>query len=67
MKKSEKIITALITIALGVLFIVLRGDLISILMTVLGLGLIAFGVLDLIDKRIPPAVVKFVGGAIVSI
>ena len=40
MKKSERLITALITIALGVLLIVLRGDLISILMTVVGLGLI---------------------------
>ena len=37
MKKSERLITALITIALGVLLIVLRGDLISILMTVVGL------------------------------
>ena len=62
MKKSERLITALITIALGVLLIVLRGDLISILMTVVGLGLIALGVMDLIDNRIPPAVVKLVGG-----
>lgn len=65
MKKSEKIVVALVTIALGVLLIVLRGDLISILMTVLGLGLIAFGVMDLIDNKVPPAVVKLVGGALV--
>lgn len=67
MKKSERLITALITIALGVLLIVLRGDLISILMTVVGLGLIALGVMDLIDNRIPPAVVKLVGGVVVIV
>ncbi len=67
MKKSERLITALITIALGVLLIVLRGDLISILMTVVGLGLIAFGIMDLIDSRIPPAVVKLVGGVVVIV
>ena len=67
MKKSERLITALITIALGVLLIVLRGDLISILMTVVGLGLIAFGIMDLIDNRIPPAVVKLVGGVVVIV
>ena len=67
MKKSERLITALITIALGVLLIVLRGDLISILMTVVGLGLIAFGIMDLIDNRIPPAVIKLVGGVVVIV
>ncbi len=67
MKKSEKIISALVTVALGVLLIALRGKFISILMTVLGLGLIAFGILDFINKRIPPAVVKTVAGVVVIV
>ena len=65
MKKTEKIITALLTIALGVLLIVLRGKLVSILMTVLGVGLIAFGVMDLFDRLFPPAVIKLVVGLVV--
>ena len=65
MKKTEKIISALLTIALGVLLILLKGDVISILMTVLGLGLIAFGVVDFCNVLIPPAVIKTVVGAIV--
>ena len=65
MKKTEKIISALLTIALGVLLILLKGDVISILMTVLGLGLIAFGVVDFCNVVIPPAVIKTVVGAIV--
>ena len=65
MKRTEKIISAALTIALGILLIVLRGQIISILMTVLGISLIAFGVLDLWTKLIPPAVVKLVGGGVI--
>ena len=65
MKKTEKIIAALLTIALGVLLIALRGTLVSILMTVLGVGLIAFGVMDLFDRLVPPAVIKIVVGLVV--
>ncbi|MBE7067776.1 MAG: hypothetical protein E7381_00595 [Clostridiales bacterium] len=65
MKKTEKIISALFTITLGVLLITLRGRFISILMTVLGLGLIAFAVIDLFNRLIPPAVVKAVVGIVI--
>ncbi len=65
MKKTEKIVSALLTIALGVLLIILKGSVVSILMTVLGVGLIAFGLVDLCNRLIPPAVVKIVVGAIV--
>lgn len=65
MKKTEKILCALFTIALGVLLIVLKGDLISIIMTVFGIGLLALGILDLFRKQFPPAVVKGVGGIVV--
>ena len=65
MKKIEKTVSALLTIALGVLLIVLKGTVISILMTVLGVGLIALGLVDLCNSLIPPAVVKIVVGAVI--
>ncbi|MBQ7368808.1 MAG: DUF308 domain-containing protein [Clostridia bacterium] len=65
MKKTEKIVSALLTIALGVLLIILKGNVISILMTVLGLGLLALGIVELCNRLIPPAVVKLVSGALV--
>jgi hypothetical protein len=67
MKKTEKIITAAATIAFGVLLMILQGSIVSILMTVLGVGLIAFGVMDLINKNFPHAVVKLVCGLVVII
>lgn len=67
MKKSEKILAALFTMALGILFIVLKGSFISILMTVIGAGLILLGVVDLVNKLVPPAVIKIVSGVLVIV
>ena len=67
MKKSEKIIVALLTICLGVLVMVLRGKLIEILTSVIGIVFIVLGVVDLIYKRVPPAVIKVVSGAMILI
>ncbi len=64
MKKTEKIITAFLLIALGVVFAVLQGDLISILMTALGLGLIVLGGIDLYKRCTLPATIKLVVGAL---
>ena len=65
MKKSEKIIAALLTMALGILFIILKDAFIALLMTVAGISLIVLGVIDLVNKLVPPAVVKMVTGALV--
>lgn len=65
MKKTEKIIAALCTMAFGVLLIVLKDNFIGILMTVAGLSLIALGVMDIIHHCVPPAVIKIVSGAFV--
>ena len=67
MKKTEKIIVALLTIALGILVVVLRGDLIKILTSVFAVALLVFGAIDLLGKRVPPAVVKLVAGIVVLV
>ena len=64
MKKTEKIIAAFLLIALGVVLAVLQGDLISILMTALGLGLLVLGCVDLYNRCVLPAIIKFVAGGI---
>ena len=67
MKKSEKIIVAVLTMTLGVLFIVLKGAFIELLMTLLGVSLIVLGIVDIVNKLVPPAVVKMVSGVLVII
>lgn len=65
MTKTQKIIFASLIIAFGLLLCFLRGNIISISMTVLGVALIVFGVIDLWNNRIPPAIIKIVSGAAV--
>ena len=67
MKKSEKIISAVLMMVLGIMFIILKDKFIGLLMTVLGISLIVLGIADIIEKRIPPAVVKMVSGVLVII
>ena len=67
MKKTERIIAAILTMIMGILVIILKGNLIGILMTVIGLGLIVFGVVELIERFIPPAVIKIFGGLLTII
>ena len=62
MKKAEKWIVAALTITLGILLMILKADVIKVAMTAIGLLSIAFGVLDLYEKRVPPAVIKIVVG-----
>ena len=67
MKKSEKIIAAILVMVVGVLFILMEDRFVGVLMSVLGLGFIVFGVVDMIQSLIPPAVIKIVGGFLLII
>ena len=67
MAKLEKVIYAGLTIALGVLLIVLKGSVISIAMTVAGVCLLAFGVLDIYHKQTTPGIVKLVIGLLIIV
>ncbi len=67
MKKSERIAVALVLMAVGALFVILRANFIGILMTVAGGGIIVIGVVDIFGQRIPQAVVKIVAGILLII
>ena len=67
MKKSEKITAAILTMAIGVLLIALKGSFIGIIMTISGACLIISGILDVFHGAIPPAVIKMVAGLLIII
>ena len=67
MRKSEKIISALLMMVLGVMFIILKDKFIGLLMTVAGISLIVLGMTDLVERLVPPAVIKIVSGILVII
>ena len=67
MKKSEKIITAVLTMIFGILLMVMQDKFIGILMTIAGFALIVLGVVDIFQRFIPPAVVKIVSGILIIV
>ncbi len=67
MKITSNLITAILTIVIGVLFVALKGGVIGIAMTVLGVGLIVWAVLDIIDKNNTPGIIKLVAGIVVIV
>ena len=67
MKKSEKIITAVLTIVVGVLLIVMQDKFVGLLMSIAGAFLIVLGVLDLYHRYVSTAVVKLVSGVLIIV
>lgn len=66
-RKNNQLVSAIVAIALGVLFIVCKNDIIGITMTVLGAALIVSAVFDFVHKQIVPGVVKSVVGVVVIV
>ncbi len=67
MKKSEKIIAAILTMVVGVLLIALKGKFIGVVATVVGVSLIVLGIVDIFNGGIPPAVIKIVVGVLIIV
>lgn len=67
MKTSQKVVAAALTIALGVLLIVLKSGLVNLVLVGLGVMLIVLGILNIVDKLVPLGVIKIVIGALVAL
>ena len=67
MKKTEKIITAVLTMVVGVLLIAMQDKFIGILMSIAGACLIVLGAVDLYHRYISTAVIKLVSGVLIIV
>ena len=67
MKKTEKVVVALLTLLLGIALLILRDSLISVLMSVVGIVFIAFGIIQWIKGQIVLAIIKAVIGIVLII
>lgn len=63
--QGSDFVTAAALIALGLLFIIFKGGIISIAMSIIGVSLIVWGVVNLINKLVTLGVVKIVFGVLV--
>ena len=67
MNKTSDLISAAMTLALGVLFLILKGNVIGIALTVLGIALLVTAIVDLVRKNITSGVIKAVLGVVVLV
>ena len=67
MKKTEKIVCAGAIMLFGVLFILLKSDLMSVLVTILGMAVFVFGIIDIVNQKIAWAVGKLIFGALIIV
>ena len=66
MEKTNKYISAAIMMAIGLLLIILKGGIIGILLTALGVALIVMGILDAVQRKdVARCVIKCVIGAVI--
>ena len=65
MKLNDKTITAIVAIVVGIMFIVMKGDVVSLALTLLGIGAIVMGIMDIVKQDTKSGIVKLVCGAVV--
>jgi len=65
MKNANKLIMSVLAITVGIMFIVMKGEVISLAMTVLGIAAIVMGILDFSKSNSKSGVVKIIAGALV--
>ena len=65
MKTSSYLVSAAVKLALGILFVILKAQVVGICITLLGVALIVMGILDLVHNDIVGGVVKIVLAAAV--
>jgi len=67
MKMSSKISSAVVSIAIGIMFIILKDDIIGITMTLIGAAAIIMAIVDFVNKQIRPGVIKSIIGVAVLV
>ena len=64
---SNELLTAAALILIGLLFIMFKGGVISIAMSLIGITLIVLGILDVLRQRVVSGIVKLVFAALVML
>lgn len=67
MKVSSKISSAIISIAVGLMFIILKDDIIGIALTLVGIGAIIMAVVDFVNRQTQNGVIKAIIGVTVLV
>ena len=67
MNKSQKIIPSLFNLVLGILFVIYKGEVVSIAMTIAGVMLVVLAIVSLVKNKIPACVIYAVLAVLVFV
>ena len=67
LKLPEGLITSLFMVALGILFLIMKGGVIGLAVTILGVALLVSAVMDFLNKDITTCIVKAIIGVCVLV
>lgn len=67
MKNNSGLIRAIVSIVVGLLFIVKKGEIISLAMTLLGIGAIIMSIIDFVNRRNTKAIFEAIIGVFVIV
>lgn len=67
MEKTSKFLSPVLSIVLGILLLVFKGDVVSIALTVLGVVFLVMGIMDIVNKQITLGIVRMVIGAAIIV
>lgn len=65
MKVNDKFITGILAIVIGVMFIVMKGEILSLAITAIGIAAIVMGIVDISKDNNKSGIVKIVAGVII--
>lgn len=67
MKLSTKLSSAIISIAVGIMFMILKDDIIGITMTLIGAGAIIMAIVDFVNKQTQDGIIKTIIGIVILV
>ncbi len=66
-KIDSRIFSGIISVVLGIMFITLKGGVIGIVLTIIGLAAIAMGISDFVNNQTTPAIIKCIIGILILV
>ena len=66
-KQSTNLIVAILTIVLGALLVIYKDSILNILMTILGVGLLVWAIIDFLNEKRTPAIIKAIVGVVIIV
>jgi len=66
-QRQNKLVSAILTLALGILIMYMKQGVVSIAMTVIAIALVVYAVLDILNKKLTLAIIKVLAAVAIGV